>query len=161
MDQLNKDRSTYLIQKLGLQRHPEGGYYTETYRSIDTIQELNRNVQTCIYFLLQGNEVSKFHRIKSDEIWFYHEGSRLSIHTLGEQGHQIHQLGPIHDEGIQSQVIIPKNTIFGATLDNNDDYVLVSCTVAPGFVFEDFELLERSNLLQEFPNCSEIIYQLT
>jgi predicted cupin superfamily sugar epimerase len=160
MDPLNK-RIEFLIEKLGLKRHPEGGYYTETYRSQDTIEGIKRNVQTCIYFLLTSEDVSKFHRIKSDEIWFYHEGANLSIHTIGDDGHQIHRLGPINNEGFLPQILIPKNTIFGATLDQADTYVLVSCTVAPGFDFQDFELMNRSQLIADFPENEAIIYLLT
>jgi predicted cupin superfamily sugar epimerase len=161
MGPLNKKRSEFLIEKLGLQKHPEGGYYTETYRSFDKIEGINRNVQTCIYFLLTTNDVSRFHRIKSDEIWFHHEGGNLSIHTLDENGHRIHQLGQIGNNNYQPQILIKKNTIFGATLDEKDAYVLVSCTVAPGFDFEDFELMNRPQLLSDFPENEAIICQLT
>jgi hypothetical protein len=161
MDLLNKKRSEYLIEKLGLQKHPEGGFYIETYRSIDKIEGINRNVQTCIYFLLFDNEVSKFHRIKSDEIWFFHEGANLSIHTLDENGHQIHQLGQIGTQNCQPQLLIKKNTIFGATLDEKNAYVLVSCSVAPGFDFEDFELMNTTQLIADYPDHEAIIYQLT
>lgn len=161
MGPLNKNRSAYLIDKLGLQKHPEGGYYVETYRATEKIETINRNVQTCIFFLLTGNEISRFHRIKSDEIWFFHEGDNLSIHTLDHNGHCIHKLG-LHSEGeCLPQILIPKNTIFGAALDNEDSYVLVSCTVAPGFDFQDFELMEQSELLSKYSGHSEIIYRLT
>lgn len=161
MDPLNKKRSEYLIEKLGLQKHPEGGYYTETYRSEAIIESIDRNLQTCIYFLLTDDQVSRFHRIKSDEIWYFHEGANLSIHTLDDNGHNIHKLGLYSEGGFLPQILIPKNTIFGATLDQKDTYVLVSCSVAPGFDFEDFELMEKSELLSKFPNQSDIIYRLT
>lgn len=161
MAQLNKNRIEYLIEKLGLQKHPEGGFYAETYRSNDKIEDINRNLQTCIYFLLNGNEVSRFHRIKSDEIWFFHEGNNLSIHTLDHNGHSIYKLGIYDEEGFLPQILIPRNTIFGATLNDEDSYVLVSCSVAPGFDFHDFELMERTELLNFYPEHSEIIYRLT
>jgi predicted cupin superfamily sugar epimerase len=161
MGQLNKNRIEYLIKKLGLQKHPEGGFYAETYRSNDKIENINRNLQTCIYFLITGNEVSRFHRIKSDEIWFFHEGNNLSIHTLNQNGHVIHKLGLHSEDGFLPQILIPKNTIFGAELNDENSYVLVSCTVAPGFDFQDFELMEQSELLNIFPEHSEIIYRLT
>ena len=58
-----------IIEKLQMLPHPEGGFYKETYRSIDTCLDGSRNLQTAIYFLLTSDNVSHFHRIKSDEIW--------------------------------------------------------------------------------------------
>ena len=72
------------INKLELQEHPEGGFYKETYRSEKTID--NRQLATSIYFLLRHFEVSHFHRIKSDEIWYHHYGNTFEIHMLHEDG---------------------------------------------------------------------------
>ncbi len=161
MAQLNKQRKDYIIEKLGLIQHPEGGYFTETYRTSEKIAQLNRNIQTCIYFLLSGDDVSRFHRIKSDEIWFFHEGSILTIHTIDANGHQQHKLGPLNEEGCVPQILITKDTIFGATVDDSENFTLVSCTVAPGFDFEDFELMDRKLLLEKFPDNTDIIDRLT
>ncbi|MEY3683061.1 MAG: hypothetical protein RLZZ289_1596, partial [Bacteroidota bacterium] len=71
-----------LINELGLQAHPEGGYYKETYRAAQTLDGQDRQLLTSIYFLLTAENVSKFHRIKSDELWYFHAGRPLIVHTL-------------------------------------------------------------------------------
>ena len=74
-------RATELIELLGLEKHPEGGYYREKYRSPLNINQGN-SLMTSIYFLLTYDDPSKFHRIQSDEHWYFHEGSSLTIHLL-------------------------------------------------------------------------------
>ena len=71
-----------IIKTLHLIPHPEGGFYKETYRSLETINSGKRQLMTSIYFLLTSENVSKFHRIKSDELWFFHAGSPLIVHVL-------------------------------------------------------------------------------
>src|SRR5882672_4592772 len=91
----------YWIEQLGLQPHPEGGFYMETYRSVETIPQNGlpprftgpRSFSTAIYFLLRSQDRSLFHRIKSDELWHWHGGSTLSIYVLNKHGLTIHQLG--------------------------------------------------------------------
>ncbi len=150
-----------LVQTLGLLPHPEGGFYKETYRSELTLEGKDRQLLTSIYFLLTSANVSKFHRIKSDELWYFHAGSPLIVHTLGEHGHQQHHLGLDLSKGQQPFLWIPKDTIFGSTVLENDGFSLVSCAVAPGFDFRDFELFERSELLRAYPEHKELVERLT
>jgi predicted cupin superfamily sugar epimerase len=150
-----------LIENLGLQAHPEGGFYKETYRSAQTFEWEDRHLLTSIYFLLTAENVSKFHRIKSDELWYFHAGSPLIVHTLSENGHEQHLLGLDLNKGQQPFLWIPKDTIFGSSILDNEGYSLVSCAVAPGFDFRDFELFDRSFLLEKFPAHREIIEQLS
>ncbi len=148
------------IEKLELIPHPEGGFYRETYRS-DAIVG-NRSVQTVIYFLITSNNISRFHRIKSDEIWFYHTGEALSVHTLTpEKGHEVHKVGLNSSEGEQPQLLVPANTIFGSTLEGENAFSLVSCTVAPGFDFADFELFKAEDLLGDYPQFEAVIRKMT
>ncbi len=151
----------YLINELGLQAHPEGGYYKETYRAAQTLEGKDRQLLTSIYFLLTSENVSKFHRIKSDELWYFHAGSPLIVHTLSERGHEQHHLGLDLSKGQQPFLWIPKDTIFGSTILNDEGYALVSCAVAPGFDFRDFELFTAEQLLLKFAAHSEIIERLT
>jgi predicted cupin superfamily sugar epimerase len=147
-----------------MQAHPEGGFYAETFRSAQEVDHANgekRHLATSIYFLLRSQDVSHFHRIQSDELWFWHEGSPLSVHLLGENGHEILRLGPVDHEEARSQHLVPAHTIFGSTVDQKDSYALVSCVVAPGFDFRDFELFRAEDLLPLFPEASEIIQKLT
>lgn len=150
-----------LIEKLNLKAHPEGGYYCETYRSSEVIPGKDRDLMTSIYFLLTSKNVSRFHRIKSDEIWFFHAGSPLIVHTLDENGHTENKVGLNINIGEQPQFLVKKNTIFGSTVMHENSYSLVSCVVAPGFDFTDFELFTKEVLLSQFPDHEAIISRLT
>lgn len=150
-----------LIKELNLTAHPEGGYYSETYRSEELIPGKDRNLMTTIYFLLTSDNVSKFHRIKSDEFWFFHSGSPLIVHTLDEKGHMVYLVGNDFTKNEKPQLLVPKNTIFGSKVKEENSYSLVSCVVAPGFDFADFELFNKEELLSIYPDQEEIISQLT
>lgn len=164
MDLFNNNMKTTiekLIKKLDLQVHPEGGYYRETYRSEDTTKSGKRSLMTSIYFLLTSEHVSHFHRIRSDEIWYYHGGSPLVVHVLDAAGHHEHIVGFDLEKEYFPQFLVPKNTIFGSTVLEKNSYSLVSCSVAPGFDFADFELFKKEELLMEYPMHEEIIERLT
>ena len=160
---------TYWIEHLALQPHPEGGFYKETYRAPEKVPVDGlptrffgpRNLSTAIYFLLRAQDRSLFHRIKSDELWHFHAGNTLNIYVLTNEGLLTHQLGPNVDQGDSLQVVIPANHWFGAAVAGTGNYALSSCTVAPGFDFKDFELADRTNLLNEFPLNHDIITKLT
>jgi predicted cupin superfamily sugar epimerase len=155
----------YWIEKLNLKQHPEGGFYSETYRSKETISKdslpdrytSDHSFGTAIYFLLRSEDVSAFHRLKSDELWFFHLGSPVEVVFLTETGAESRVLGTDFEKGEHLQLVIPANTWFGARVLTDDGYVLVSCTVCPGFEFQDFELGKRGDLLVEFPGSSEVI----
>jgi predicted cupin superfamily sugar epimerase len=153
-----------IVQKLGLLAHPEGGFYKETYRSscaMETAQNSIRNVCTAIYFLLENDNISLFHRIQSDELWFFHQGEPLEIVFIKEGVLNTIILGNSFENGEVPQATIPANTWFASSVKQRKGYSLVSCTVAPGFDFADFELASRENLLQEFPHLKEVIHKLT
>lgn len=164
------EKSKYYISKLQMNPHPEGGYYKEIYRSGEIYQaeflpgefKSNRNLSTSIYFLLDGNQVSTFHRLKSDEIWHYYDGCGVKIHIIEEDGilSEIF-LGNNLDNGEMFQVIIKSNNWFAAELVERNSFSLIGCTVSPGFDFEDFELGDRNKLLKQFPQHKEIIKKLT
>lgn len=159
---MSQQRIQELVTKFNLQAHPEGGFYSETYRSDQLTASQDRNLVTCIYFLLTSENVSNFHRIKSDEMWFFHEGSSLTVHTLDTQnGHLQHAVGNEIQKGQTPQLVVPKNTIFGSSVTDENSYSFVSCVVAPGFDFNDFELFSRKVLLEEFPEEFAIIERLT
>lgn len=156
-----QDRIKELIERFKLQAHPEGGYYSEEYRSEITLPNLNRQLMTSIYFLLPSEHVSHFHRIKSDELWFFHEGSPLTVHTLDENGHHEHHVGLDLTVNQTPQFLVPANTIFGSSVNQEGSYSLVSCVVAPGFDFRDFELFNAEDLLKDYPDCEAIIRKMT
>ena len=153
-----------IVQKLGLIEHPEGGFYKETYRSsssMETEQNAIRNVCTAIYFLLENDNISLFHRIQSDELWFFHQGEPLEIVFIKEGVLNSIVLGTSFENGEVPQATVPANIWFASSVKQRKGYSLVSCTVAPGFDFADFELASRENLLQEFPHLKEIIHEFT
>lgn len=156
--------ANYWIEKLGLQAHPEGGYFRETYRSAEKMTQDDlpdrflgeRSFSTAIYFLLTENNFSSLHRIQSDELWFFHAGSPLNIHLIEPNGDcRCLTIGP---DG-PFQAVVPARCWFGAEVGQG--YALVSCTVAPGFDFADFELADRVALVKEFPQHSDLIMRLT
>ena len=159
----------YWIKNLNLIEHPEGGFYRETYRSAEHASNSSlpdrfrgdRNFSTSIYFLLRSQDVSLFHRIQSDEIWYYHAGSSLTLYVIDNKGFQTYHLGPEVDRGESLQIIIPATSWFGAAVNDKNSFTLSSCSVSPGFDFADFELANRSSMIKSFPDHAAIIEQLT
>src|SRR3954471_20956232 len=100
-----------LIRTLGLGRHPEGGYYRETFRAGALPFELpgrgTRSASTAIYFLLEHGDFSAFHRVRSDEVWHFYAGAPLELHTLGgERGHEQVVLGTDIEHGERPQYMV-------------------------------------------------------
>jgi len=159
----------YWIKHLNLQAHPEGGFYKETYRSNETLASQSlparftggRNFSTAIYFLLRSQDRSVFHRIKSDELWHFYQGSTLSIYILTNDGLTIKKLGTNLVQGDSLQVMVPANCWFGARVEEKETFALCGCTVAPGFDFVDFEMAERQELLKRYPRWEKEITELT
>ena len=162
----------YWINHLQMERHPEGGWFREIYRSTENVPvsalpnrfKGNRSFGTSIYFLLEGKEYSAFHRIKSDEIWHFYSGSCLSIFQINASGDLVkHKLGNQPEKGEKLQLVIDKETWFASRLENQDNisFALVGCTVSPGFDFEDFEMAKKSQLLASYPQHKEIISELS
>jgi len=158
------------IKKLGLLPHPEGGYYKETYRSVEAIphQALPpgfkgaRNFSTAIYFLLPGNNFSALHRIQSDEIWHFYAGDPLEVIEISKNGTlKITEIGNDPDAGQHLQYVVSAETWFGSRVKKGGSFSLVGCTVSPGFDFEDFEMAEREQLTRLFPQHSEIVREMT
>ncbi len=154
----------YWIEKLGLEAHPEGGHFRETYRADEMITTEglpdrflgDRSFSTAIYFLLTENNFSSLHRIQSDELWFFHAGSELKVQMIIPNGDcRCLTIGP---DG-PFQAVVPSQCWFGAEVEKG--YALVSCTVAPGFDFTDFELADRQALLKQYPQHRDLIVRLT
>ena len=164
MDQLQS-----WISKLELVPHPEGGYFKSTYEAAERItdKELGVNFEgqrklfTSIYFLLTSDNVSHFHRLKSDELWYFHAGSPLTVHVLYENGeYEEIKIGINLEHGEVPQYLVPKNSIFGSSVMEKDAYSLVGCMVSPGFEYQDFELFTQKELLQKYPQHKDIIIKL-
>lgn len=157
------------IQKLRLEKHPEGGWYREVYRSPSLIPAAGlsgkfdgpRTFCTSIYYLLSGDQFSAFHRIRQDELWHFYAGNRLAVHVIDQDGNYSEKLlGREPELGESFQQVVAAGDFFGATLPAGG-YALVGCTVAPGFEFADFEMPSRAVLLEKFPQHRDLIIRLT
>lgn len=163
-------RIEQLIDLLNLQKHPEGGYFTETYRSDGVIPsevlsndiDGDRNYCTGIYFLLTSDNFSAFHRIKQDEMWHFYEGSPLVVHMIDTEGnYSFQKIGLDFEDGQVPQFVVPKGVWFASEVLKPNSYSFVGCTVSPGFDFVDFELADRNMLIAQFPKNSKIINRLS
>jgi predicted cupin superfamily sugar epimerase len=159
-----------LVSQHKLLPHPEGGYYRELYRSegIISSEELApdfngaRNYCTSIYFLLTSSNFSGFHRIKQDEVWHFYHGSPLTVHVIDLEGkYTAHKVGFSLSENLAPQLVVPAGCWFASSVEEENSFAFVGCTVAPGFDFADFELAERETLTQLFPQHAAIIGVLT
>jgi predicted cupin superfamily sugar epimerase len=163
-----------LIETYHLQPHPEGGFFTETYRSSGIIPkgilpqpyQGARHYATAIYFLLPQEAKSNLHRLQSDETWHFYLGSTLKIIQLSPDGKlETIQLGSRIANGDIFQHTVPGGYWFGAypdpTMASEQAFSFVGCTVSPGFDFSDFMLADRKELLTQFPHASKEIEYLT
>ena len=128
-------RAAELIETLALAPHPEGGFYRQVYRSPQSVRpdddRAARSALTAIYFLLPAGEKSRWHRVRSDEIWTHLEGSPVTLHLF--------------DGTIPSSVVVDRMHVVPADIwqaaEPGGDYALVACFVAPGFEFADFSMM--------------------
>ncbi|NES87873.1 cupin domain-containing protein [Okeania sp. SIO2B9] len=167
---MSTKNASYWIEKLGLTKHPEGGYYKETYRCEEKIAQENlpkrfegdRSVATAIYFLLEGTDFSALHRLESDELWHFYAGTSLTVHVIEESGNYYPiNLGDNFEEGEVFQALVKAGSWFGSTVNDAQSYALVDCTVHPGFDFNDFELAKQEELTKLYPQHQSLIEKMT
>ena len=128
---------TDIIETLGMQRHPEGGWYVETWRDANGG---SRGHSTAIYFLLERGQVSHWHLVRDAvEIWHHHAGAPIEL-SISVDARNVERmtLGPDILSGQRPQGIVPAGA--WQTARSLGDWTLVGCTVAPGFDFAAFEL---------------------
>jgi predicted cupin superfamily sugar epimerase len=154
-------RAAELITRLQLERHPEGGYYREIFRSADLVEPADgrgpRAALTTIYFLLPAGIVSRWHRVASDEVWHLYEGGPLEVLSVDPECRALarHELEP-H---------APVCTVAAAhwqAARTLGDYALAGCTVGPGFDFADFTLLAddaatAARMLAVWPDLASLV----
>jgi len=180
-----------LAATLGLEPHPEGGFFRETYRAAETVvtPRGERAASTAILFLVTAAALSHLHRIKSDELWVFQGGLPLELVTLlaggeletrvlGDLEESARTLAGAPDESDPArateaapawspQALAPAGSWQGARLaggphlPDSRAWALVSCIVSPGFECEDFELGERDALLAAYPEHAEIVTAFT
>ena len=155
----------YWIKHLQLEQHPEGGYFKESYRASEKVNNrngLSRSASTGIYFLMTSSAFSAFHKIESDEMWHFYEGAALSVYIIKPNGElEVLKIGRDIENGEKLQGVVPAGCWFASKVDDQTAYSLVGCTVAPGFDFNDFVLADRKELTDAFPQHAEIIKELT
>ena len=127
-------RARELIETLALVRHPEGGWYRQVFKSSERVTRAadgaDRSALTTIYFLLVEGTYSRWHRVQSDEVWHFYEGDPLELTIRGGETVILDATNRVH--------VVPARA--WQTAHPRGAYVLVGCTVGPGFEFEDFEM---------------------
>jgi uncharacterized protein len=146
---MSRTRAAELIEHLSLVPHPEGGHYAEVFRSAHTLATARgpRAALTSIYFLLCAGEVSRWHRVASDEVWCHLEGAPIALHRFDAQTRAV--------ESVQLAAVSPEHTPQCTVAAGQwqaarslGDYSLAACMVAPGFDFADFELMAPDDPLR-------------
>jgi uncharacterized protein len=128
-----------IIRLLNMQPHPEGGHYAETWRTPGE----GRAAMTAIYYLLEADQVSAWHRVDAEEVWLWHAGGplALTVSPPDGKGASATTLGPGLRAGQRPQHVIPAH--HWQTAETLGHWTLVSCIVAPGFEFSGFTLAPR------------------
>ena len=160
-------RADALIEQLGLEPHPERGYFKETYRASSDVESDRhggrRAASTAIYFLVTADApVTYLHRLKSDEIFHLYDGGPLEILRLFSDGTwDVARLGLDFSAAERPQVVVPAGTWFGTVLVAGASHCLVGCTVSPGFEFRDFELADGPELAAQYPEATDRIGRMS
>jgi len=135
-------QASELVAKLALQPHPEGGWYREVYRSPTRVETArgSRSAITTIYYLLERNQLSRWHVVQADELWHFYGGAPLELLQYDPASHKLvrHVLGGVVG-GATAVAVIPTGVWQAAR--SLDEYSLVGCTVGPGFEFADFRFV--------------------
>jgi len=163
--------SSEIIKLLDLVPHPgEGGFYREVHRSEEKVSREglpsrfsgDRRLCTDIYYMLMGDGISPLHKIKGEEIWHFLAGGPFTLLEIATDGAvKKTAMGQDIRAGQKLVHAVEPGVWFGCYPHEGNEYSLVSCTVAPGFEFEDFELGKRGELLRLFPHVKEEIVRLT
>jgi uncharacterized protein len=138
----NLEPASALVERLGLAPHPEGGWYREIHRSAERIATSRgeRSALTTIYYLLEQQQLSRWHVVTSDEVWHFYAGAPLELflYAPGVRAFQQHKLGP--PTGNQQPVGIVAAGVWQAARSTGA-WSLVGCNVGPGFDFADFQFV--------------------
>ncbi len=146
------------VRQLDLLPHPEGGYYKEIIKAERQAEGQTRPAYTSIYFLLTDDNISHFHRIDADEIWYYHYGHTLTVHMIHPDGqYEAVDIGPDVTKGEVLQHVVPAGTIFASSIKAEKGYALVGCMCQPGFMFDHFEMFDQAELNKAYPHLTEVI----
>ncbi len=139
MSRIEKLKETYCLEA-----HPEGGWFSECYTSAEDRDK--RSFAGSIYFLLVGDELSHFHQIDCEEIWYHHEGCAVRITSITDGKIEEFYLGQNIEKGERAMVFISKGAIFAAENLDKDGYCFMSCMTAPKFTYEGFRLVSQQEI---------------
>jgi uncharacterized protein len=164
--------ASFWIRHLKLTKHIEGGSFSEIYQSEFLVQASplpanfptgsSRHSCTHIYFLLEKNQISALHRIKSDELWHFYAGGPIIVYEIESSGALTkHILGNEPEQNQHFFSVVKAGSWFGASLQEGSEYALVGCTVSPGFDYADFELANKETLISLYPQHAELIKSLS
>lgn len=138
-------RARTLIEQLQLEPHPEGGFFRELYRSDTQVEpgdgRAPRAALTTIFYLLPAGNHSRWHRVRSDETWHLYEGGPLELLLAPPELQRVERLR-LGAVGLESGPVHTVPALWWQAARPLGDYALAGCTVAPGFEYEDFSLLE-------------------
>ena len=152
------NRADQLKTAYALSRHPEGGWFSEVYTA--PFKQGDRALAGSIYFLLDGQEISHFHQIDCDEIWYYHEGCGLRITVLDHGKQKVLHLGMDAGCGQAAMVLIPAGAVFAAENLDKNSYTFLSCATTPAFRYAGFRLVGRQEIAADFPEAGEDVLRL-
>lgn len=141
-----------------LQQHAEGGWFAEIYTS--TFKQKERSTAGSIYFLLDKGDISHFHQLDCDEIWYYHAGCGMKITILQDGKQRDVQLGVDTTKDEQPMVVIPAGAIFAAENIDKNSYTFISCATTPRFEYKGFRLVLRAELKKQYPALSASVLQM-
>ena len=130
------------MKPINLEEHPEGGHFRQVFKSEVVVRSddgRTRSAITHIYFSLKKGEVSRFHRVSSDEVWNLYRGAGIRLYTWDETDKppEVIELSAEKDQFCH---VVPAG--FWQAAEPLEEEVLVGCSVGPGFEFEDFELID-------------------
>lgn len=148
------NRMEELKEQFHLEKHPEGGWFAEVFET--RFRKDGRALAGSIYFLLDGKELSHFHVIDCDEIWYYHEGCGMNIICIDPDG-TLHTEKLGMNTGEQPMVVIKAGTYFAAENNDENGYTFVSCATTPQFTYDGFHLCSVEEMMKLFPQHKALI----
>ena len=149
---MEQTRAQALIGAYDLEQHPEGGWFSEVFTSAEGCEREGdfREFSGSIYFLLSEGDISHFHQIDCEELWYYHEGCGLRMHIVDRQGrYRTEKLGNDFAGGEKPMILLKKGEIFAAENLSTEGYTFISCVTTPKFRYSGFRLVPKEELQNE------------
>lgn len=154
-------RAQELIEAYQLEKHPEGGYFAELYTSEEKYEKggEQRGLTGSIFFLLEEKDISHFHQIDCEELWYFHEGCGLTVHFVDSEGqYRTEKLGNDFSQGEKPMILVKKGEFFAAENLDKEGYTFISCVTSPKFKYEGFRLVPREELRElDLPDRKSVV----